>query len=144
VIKIAIPPLSARREDIVPLALRFVGEFAERFGREVMGLTSAAQSGLLDYDFPGNIRELRNRVERAVALADGPWVGLADLFPERVSAAREQASFFTLAQAREDAERRQIAKVLAETQGDVSAAAHRLDVSRSTLFEKIRKLGVRL
>jgi DNA-binding NtrC family response regulator len=143
VINVAMPPLAERREDILPLALRFVGEFSERFGREVLGLTAAAQSAILEHDFPGNIRELRNRVERAVALTEGLWIGVADIFPERISLAREKESFQTLAQAREDAERRQILKVLKETDHDVDAAAKLLDVSRSTLFEKIRKLDIR-
>jgi DNA-binding NtrC family response regulator len=143
VITVAIPSLIERRDDILPLALRFVGEFAGRFGREVLGFTSAAQDSLLDHDFPGNVRELRNRIERGVALAEGPWIGVADIFPERISPPREGESLLTLAEARENAERGLIAKVLTETKGDVAAAASLLGVSRSTLFEKIRKLGVR-
>lgn len=143
VIKIVIPTLSERRDDILPLALRFIGEFAERFGREVKGMTSSAQTELLAYNFPGNVRELRNRMERAVALADNAWVGVPDIFPERISADRERQSVMTLAQCREDAERRQIERVLSDTQGDVEQAANLLDVSRSTLFEKIRKFNLR-
>jgi DNA-binding NtrC family response regulator len=143
VIAIAIPSLAARRDDILPLALRFIGEFSGRFEREVLGLTAFAQESLLAHDFPGNIRELRNRIERAVALAEGPWIGVSDLFPERANLGAEQGAPLTLAAAREDAERRLIARVLGETNGDVDSAADRLDVSRSTLFDKIRRLGIR-
>ncbi len=143
VIEVAIPPLTDRRDDIVPLALRFIGEFSERFGRDVKGLTTAAQSEVLSYDFPGNIRELRNRVERAVALSESPWLGVADLFPDRTGPDHEEGSVITLAQARDDAERRRIKSVLTQTSGNVDAAAELLAVSRSTLFEKIKKLGIR-
>lgn len=143
VIAVPIPPLAERREDILPLALRFIGEFGARFQREVLGLTAMSQESLLTHDFPGNIRELRNRIERAVALGEGPWLGVADLFPERVNFPQEPDAPMTLAAAREDAERRLIARVLTDTNGDVDSAAARLDVSRSTLFEKIRRLGIR-
>ena len=143
VISIEIPTLAQRKEDILPLSLRFSGEFATRFEREVLGLTDAAEESLLSHDFPGNVRELRNRIERAVALSEGPWIGVADLFPERVNVARERDAPLTLAAAREDTERRLITRALAETNGDVDTAASLLDVSRSTLFDKIRRFGIR-
>lgn len=143
VIGVAIPPLAGRPEDIMPLALRFVGEFAERFGREPLGFTTGAEAALLAHSYPGNIRELRNRVERAVALGDGPWIGVADLFPERHPSPSGKDAVLTLAQAREAAERKHILRVLNEADGDVAVAAERLDVSRSTLFEKIKRLGIR-
>ena len=143
VISIEIPTLAQRKEDILPLSLRFSGEFATRFEREVLGLTDAAEESLLSHDFPGNVRELRNQIERAVALSEGPWIGVADLFPERVNVARERDAPLTLAAAREDTERRLITRALAETNGDVDTAASLLDVSRSTLFDKIRRFGIR-
>jgi DNA-binding NtrC family response regulator len=142
VIRIAMPPLRARREDILPLARRFLGEFAGSFGRTMHGFTGLAEEALAAHAFPGNVRELRNRVERAVALGDGPWLGVGDLFPERGDDPRE-AQQATLAAARDAAERRAILAALASAGGDVAAAAVRLEVSRSTLFEKIRRLGLR-
>jgi DNA-binding NtrC family response regulator len=143
VIAVAVPSLDSRREDIMPLALRFVGEFAVKFQRGVLGFTTAAEEALLAHDYSGNVRELRNRVERAVALGDEPWIDVADLFPERQDAGRERGALRTLAQAREDAERRHITRVLSEVNGDMAVAAERLDVSRSTLFDKIKRLGLR-
>jgi DNA-binding NtrC family response regulator len=143
VIAVEIPSLKSRREDILPLALRFVGEFAEKFRRGALGFTADAEEALLAHSFPGNIRELRNRIERAVALGDGARVGLADLFPENQAATRARGPALTLAQAREDAERRHILRVLGELNGDVALAADRLGVSRSTLFDKIKRLGIR-
>lgn len=141
VIRVALPPLRARAEDILPLALRFAGEFAAAFGREVAGLRPAAEEALLAHDWPGNVRELRNRVERAVALATSPWLDAADLFPELPRPLEEVLP--TLAGVVEAAERRSIAAALAATGGDVAAAAKRLGVARSTLFEKMRRLGLR-
>ncbi|WP_291296323.1 sigma-54 dependent transcriptional regulator [Elioraea sp.] len=143
VIHVAMPPLRARGEDVLPLARRFLGEFAAAFGRPRRGLTSVAEAALLAYAFPGNIRELRNRMERAVALADGDWIGAADLFPERALAAPEADGGGTLAAARDAAERRAIAAALAACNGDVARAAERLDVSRSTMFEKVRRFALR-
>lgn len=141
VIRVAVPPLRARAEDILSLALRFADEFAAAFGRELSGLRPAAEEALLAHDWPGNVRELRNRVERAVALATAPWLDAADLFPELPRPLEDVLP--TLAGVVEAAERRSIAAALAATGGDVAAAAGRLGVARSTLFDKMRRLGLR-
>jgi DNA-binding NtrC family response regulator len=80
VVTFALPPLRQRREAIPALAARFLGEFAARNRPEVTGLTAEAVEVLQRYEWPGNVRELRNAVERAVALCQGPEVGLEDLF----------------------------------------------------------------
>jgi DNA-binding NtrC family response regulator len=142
VISIAMPPLCERAADKLPLARRFLGEFGQRFGRTPRGFSTLAEDALTNHDFPGNIRELRNRVERAVALADGEWIGPNDLFPERnVSDAPPPSA--SLAEARDEAERRAILAALETTGGDITQAAERLGVSRSTLFEKVRRMNIR-
>jgi DNA-binding NtrC family response regulator len=143
VIRVAMPSLRERREDVLPLARRFLGEFAGSFVRPLRGFTTLAEDALLAHDFPGNVRELRNRIERAAALAEGDLVTAADLFPERATASRSGAAVPTLADARDAAERRAITAALAETGGDVTRAAEWLQVSRSTLFDKLRRLGLR-
>ncbi len=143
VIRVPMPSLRERREDVLPLARRFLGEFAGSFARPLRGFTTLAEDALLAHDFPGNVRELRNRLERAVALAEGALVTAADLFPERAAARRSDATVPTLADARDAAERRAITAALAQTGGDVTRAAEWLQVSRSTLFEKLRRLGLR-
>ena len=144
VIVIEMPALRDRREDIVPLARRFVAEYAERFVRTIRGIAPLAEEELLRHPFPGNIRELRNRIERAVALNDRDWITSADLFPERrASVVSADAPTPSLAEARHAAERRMIEAALEEAGGDVERAAQTLKVSRSTLFAKIRKLGIR-
>jgi two-component system response regulator HydG len=143
VISVEIPPLSARHEDILPLAHRFLGEFVSRFACNPKRFSSLAEEELLAHDFPGNIRELRNRVERAVALSEDDLIAPSDLFPDRTGSSAKVDPTATLQQSRDMAERRAIASALAATNGDVASAAQRLDVSRSTLFEKIRKLNIR-
>jgi DNA-binding NtrC family response regulator len=141
VIPVTIPPLRERPDDILPLLRGHVRHFAQAFARPVRGLTSAAEDAALAHGWPGNVRELRNRAERAVALTEQCWLGPAELFPER-QAADEDQPLGTLAQARDAAERRQIERALAATEGQVAKAAELLGVSRTTLWEKMRKLGL--
>mgnify|MGYP003694153841 CR=1 FL=1 len=79
VFHVTVPPLRDRPEDIAPLAARFVAGFAEQNGRAVEGLSNEALSALEAYDWPGNVRQLRNAIERAVVLARGPVLDLTDL-----------------------------------------------------------------
>jgi DNA-binding NtrC family response regulator len=142
VIPVVIPPLRDRSDDILPLAQRFVREFVETFDRDIHGFTPAAEQAMLEHSWPGNVRELRNRVERAVALAQAPRIGVEGLFPgEAVESGG--ASFSTLAEVRHRAERHHIRAVLAGAGGRIEEAAEVLGVSRSTLFDKMRKLDIR-
>lgn len=79
VIRLELPPLRARREDIGTLAEQFIRRFATEMGKDVQGLTDDAQRALEHYEFPGNVRELENVIERAVALAGARSIGLGDL-----------------------------------------------------------------
>jgi DNA-binding NtrC family response regulator len=142
--KVDVPLLRERPEDIPWL----IGLFLERFkGGAAKQASVQAVDAALIYPWPGNVRELRNRVERAVALSRTDWIMPADLFPENAAATREQSyeplrPFATLSEAREDAERRQIEKALKETGGHMIDAARLLGVSRTTLWEKMRRLGI--
>jgi DNA-binding NtrC family response regulator len=140
VIPVDLPPLRARSDDILPLLRAFLMEFTVTFARDLRGIASDAERMALAHAWPGNVRELRNRVERAVALAGGPTLQAADLFPEAVAAGAVEAALPSLADAVADAERRHIDRALAEAGGRVEEAARLLGVSRSTLFEKIRRM----
>jgi DNA-binding NtrC family response regulator len=142
VIAIAIPPLRDRSDDILPLARRFVQEFSEAFERDVRGFTPTAEQALLSDPWPGNVRELRNRVERAVALSQASRIGVNALFPSEATEADGDRQA-TLAEVRDRAERRHIRAVLADVDNRVDEAAKRLGISRSTLFDKMRKLDIR-
>ncbi len=142
VIRVAVPALRTRPGDILPLARQFVAEIARTQGSAVRGVTTLAEEALVAHDWPGNVRELRNRIERAVALAEGSFLSPGDIFPERYERAAAEGRVGSLAAARDAAERREIAAALEVTGGDVTVAAERLGVSRSTLFEKIKRLGL--
>ena len=102
-----------------------------------------AEEAARTHPWRGNARELRNRVERAVALSAGPWLMPADIFPElRESLIDGVDRTLPLAAVRDAAERKQIEQVLRETNGQIIEAAKRLDISRTTLWEKMRRYGL--
>jgi DNA-binding NtrC family response regulator len=145
VIPVTIPPLRERPEDILPLLHRYLREFAEKFASPARGLTTAAEEFALEWPWPGNVRELVNRIERAVALADTAQIGLEDLFPEHaaaVAAATRAGPLATLSEARDAAEKRHIERALARTGGRMSETARILGISRTTLWEKMRRYGI--
>jgi DNA-binding NtrC family response regulator len=143
VTELRIPPLRARREDIVPLAEHFIAQFSRLVGHRIPALTPAATTALLDYDWPGNVRELRHRVQRALDLAAAaPQVTVHMLFPERSLLEEPRESVGTLAEARERAERLHIEEAILQTRGGIAKAAALLGISRTTLWEKMRKLRI--
>jgi DNA-binding NtrC family response regulator len=142
VIPIHVPPLRERADDILPLLHEFAGSFAAEMGRDLKGASSLAEDAVLAHDWPGNVRELRNRVERAVALARGDWLTPGDLFPELGSDTAAGDAMATLAEVRDAAERRQILRALAATDRQIVKAAGLLGISRTTLWEKMRRLGL--
>ena len=153
---IQLPPLRARREDVPLLAQSFVVAAAERHGKRVAGIEPAALDHLLRFDWPGNIRELRNEMERAVALArEGDIIAAAHL-SDRVRAESAQAvepgafasaatdgSGLPLLEARDRFEARYIAEVLRQQNGNVSHAAKALGLSRVMLQRKMKDYGLR-
>jgi DNA-binding NtrC family response regulator len=142
VIPIAIPPLRDRSDDILPLAQLFMREFSETFQRDIKGFTPEAEQALLNHRWPGNVRQLRNCVERAVALSQAPRIGVEALFPSG-AAEPDGVPLATLAEVRDRAERQHIRAVLTDVDNRIEEAAKRLGVARSTLFEKMRKLDIR-
>jgi DNA-binding NtrC family response regulator len=142
VVSIEVPPLRDRPEDIPWLMQRFFDALTQD-GTPLRGISSLAEEAAISHAWPGNVRELRNRVERAVALADGEWIAPVDLFPEhQVSATAPAASVASLATARDAAERREILRALDATRGQIGDAAKLLLVSRTTLWEKMRRFGL--
>lgn len=141
VVHVPVPPLRDRNEDVIWLIDRFVAEFASEMGERIQGTSALTLEAALAHSWPGNVRELRNRVERAVALSDGPLLMPGDLFPELGPVLRP-ASRDGLDGIRDEAERRHIARVLAENGGAVLATAKVLGVSRTTLWEKMKRYGI--
>ena len=137
VVEVVVPPLRERRDEIVPLAQRFLAFFARTAGRGARELTPAAERVLQAYPWPGNVRELRNAIERAVILGTGQLI-TPESFPERIvqhgSAVPAVGGDFTV----EALEREHILRVLARTRTQ-DEAAQILGVDASTLWRKRRK-----
>src|SRR5450759_4938977 len=150
VVPLRVPPLSERPEDIPLLVAHFAQSLARRRGRRTKAFEPEAVEVLAKRRWPGNVRELQNLVERVLLMSSGPVVRAADLPPEDGSASRtashtgsdEIPAHATLAEAREAFERRYLALVLAETKGNVSRAAERLGLDRTTLHRKMKALGL--
>ncbi|MGD9052777.1 MAG: sigma 54-interacting transcriptional regulator, partial [Desulfobacterales bacterium] len=79
VVKLEVPSLCQRRDDIIPMAKHFLVEFSEKFEKSFSGISAEAEAALKEYDWPGNVRELKNLIERGVLLSDGPRLKLEDL-----------------------------------------------------------------
>ncbi|NJM35089.1 MAG: sigma-54-dependent Fis family transcriptional regulator [Rhodomicrobium sp.] len=142
VIEVNVPALRDRREDIPWLMEIFLREVAPD-RKAVRGIGAQAEQAALLHGWPGNVRELRNRVERAVALSLSEWISPQDLFPETESnAARSVQASGSLADARESAEKHRIVAALAENSGQIAKTAEALGVSRTTLWEKIKRYGI--
>jgi len=143
-VTVEVPPLRNRPEDIPWLLSRYFDSYSEQADSSLRGISSLCEQFALAHPWRGNARELRNRVERAIALATGPWLMPADLFPEsRTESIYKTGEDLSLSEVRDAAEKRQIEHVLAETAGQMSEAARRLDISRTTLWEKMRRFGLR-
>ena len=143
VTELRIPSLRARREDIVSLAEHFISQFSRLAAHRIPALTPAAVTAMLDYGWPGNVRELRHRVQRALDLAAAaPQLSAHMLFPERSLLEELGERVGTLAEARERAERLHIEEALRQTGGEIAKAATLLGISRTTLWEKMRKLQI--
>lgn len=137
VVPIHVPALRDRPADIKPLALKLLAQLAATYRRSDLRLSTDALAALQSYPFPGNVRELRNLLERAVVHAMGNEISAADL-PAAVRERTAKAKKPSL----EDLERNYIAEILDHTRGKKSRAAEILGISRKTLLEKRKKYGL--
>jgi DNA-binding NtrC family response regulator len=146
VIRIDLPPLRARGDDVLLLAQRMVAHVAPASGKNVVGISAAAAQKLLAYSWPGNVRELRNCVERAVALTSFEEITVADL-PEPIQDYRRSRLVLDLDDVGQlpplqEVERRYILRVLDAVQGHRSRAAEILGLDRKTLYRKLERYGL--
>jgi two-component system response regulator AtoC len=147
---LTIPPLAAHRQDVPDLARAFVEFFARRLGKPRLALSEDALRVLADYEFPGNVRELRNIVEHAVILSSGAEITARDIvLPSRGAAWRAVDSFFSVPLDAQGApptidvvERSYVARVLEHCGGHRSAAAEALGISYPTFLKRLRELGL--
>ena len=136
---IDIPPLRERPDDVEWLLEELVGPASANARRVIRPLSALAIEAARSYSWPGNVRELRFKLERAVVFAQGPALMPADLFPPARIAPRAPSG--PLANIRDAAERRAIDGALRDAGGEMQEAARLLGISRTTLWEKIRRLG---
>jgi DNA-binding NtrC family response regulator len=140
-IEVRLPPLRERREDIVPIAYRRLAVLAAKYGRRIEGFDDGAIQVLRSYAWPGNVRELGNVIERAVLMARGANITASDL---RLDNLQVPASAPNIeAMSLEDAERLLIRTALRRADGNVNAAAEALGLSRSAMYRRLEKLGLR-
>jgi DNA-binding NtrC family response regulator len=138
-IPLTVPPLRARREDIELLSRTLLDSIASELGRSGLSLSPEAVRVLEGYPWPGNIRELRNVLERAALLCEHRVLGVRDLrFEAQLPAAHPPDTSLTLL----EVERRHIESVLREEAGRVEAAARRLGIPRSSLYQKLKRFGI--
>lgn len=141
VVHIEVPPLRERKEDIELLALNFLDQFNKEDGRKIEGISPQARKALLSYDWPGNIRELKNSIESSVVLARGNIIQLEDLPAQITSQVAENKSSITidLPVTMEEAERKIILSTIEYCAGNKSRASELLEIGRKTLHRKLNE-----
>jgi len=144
VVEILVPPLRHRADDIEPLARHFLARFVAETGQLVRDFTPAALEAMRRYHWPGNIRELRNCIERAVTLATTPLIDVADLVFSELGSSGDTGRVATaapryVAATLEEVERRHVMATLTATGGNKTKAAMILGIERSTLDRKLAR-----
>lgn len=146
VIQIHIPPLRKRQEDIIPLSNYFLSSFARNMDRQVTGFSEKAEKALLKHDFPGNVRELRNRIERSVALCRGQVLTHFDVFSEDLPCHESEGDDCLekpLHDHMVDVEKNYLISALDNHNFQISETAGSLQISRKTLWEKMKRYEIK-
>jgi two-component system NtrC family response regulator len=138
-IVVKIPSLAERPGDPALLAKHFLARFAREMNPQVKGFAPGALAAIEAWPWPGNIRELENRLKRAVIMADGKFVSAEDL---DLTASDGDTLPVNIKAAREEADRRAIRKALAQTDNNISSAAKLLGISRPTLYDLLKQYGL--
>ncbi|MBL8850637.1 MAG: sigma-54-dependent Fis family transcriptional regulator [Planctomycetaceae bacterium] len=152
VVTIELPPLRDRREDIPLLIEHFLKDLSERSGKRVQGVSRAAKRALMAWEWPGNIRELRNAIERALMLDTDGLIDIDDLSPEIAKAAGADTdggdafghgADMLIGRPLTEVEKYYIARALELTEGKRAEAAKLLEIGERTLFRKIKEYGLK-
>lgn len=137
-ITVHLPPLRERRDDILPLARAFLHRFASQAGRTINGFDPKAEDLLQKFDWPGNVRQLQNEIQRATLMCEGSKVEAADLSITAAVSCPDDESLTLM----EAMERNTIVQMLKETGGNKLETAKRLGIGRQTLYNKIKAYGI--
>jgi two-component system response regulator AtoC len=140
VVPLELPPLRERREDIPALAQYFLKKYREQLGKDVRNISPLAMRKLRSYHWPGNVRELEYCIERAVILANGPTIGVEELWLDSPVPPPEEEEDLSL----KNVERKHILKVLRAVNWDVESAASKLQVELGDLLERMARYGITL
>jgi DNA-binding NtrC family response regulator len=148
VVRIQVPPLRERKEDIPLLCDHFLAKYRAKSGRDIRGITPEAMAMLMNYDWRGNVRELQNLIEMAVALEEGPWITMRYLPPHVLGCVKrvqepEGKPTNILELAVGNFERVFIEEQLRINDWNRRKAARNLGVHRNTIEKKIKKYGIR-
>jgi DNA-binding NtrC family response regulator len=136
VVNITIPPLRERPDDIPLLVNHFIGKYCTSMSRDLITIEPAAMKQLEKFEFPGNVRELENMIERAIVIGNGKEIRVKDLPMGKEAADSTVESL-------EELERKHIEQILSKYEWNVSRSARALNVDRVTLYNKIRKYGLK-
>jgi two-component system NtrC family response regulator len=144
VISIHLPPLRERGDDILLLANLFLKRFSEEFNKKVRGFSPASIEALQSYDWPGNVREVENKIQRAVIMSDSALLEPNDLGFAGMMAVRRITGrdIETLRDARDRVEQETISSAIRRNKGNIAKAAEELEVSRPTLYDLLKKHGL--
>jgi len=142
VITLRLPPLRDRREDILPLAVHFVGEFNQAYGKNVRGLSQAVTEMLGVHSWPGNVRELKNIIERAVIFSETDLIEPHDLPEQYRIANRGDSGFEAIKEFSAEKSRAVIREALRQTNGIKGEAARLLKITRKTLYNRMKRLNL--
>jgi len=147
VFEIVLPPLRERTDDVLAIAEHFITRFNRKLGKRVQGLTPEAAAFLKSYDFPGNVRELRNMIERLVIMVPSDTIDITDLPAEFFRAAADIIAtamrLATLQDFKDEAEKAFILAKLRENGWNVSKTAEAIDTPRSNLYKKIEQYNIK-
>jgi transcriptional regulator with PAS, ATPase and Fis domain len=145
VVRIDLPPLSQRREDIPLLIEAFIQKFNTKMGKQITGVSDEVMRTLMRYDYPGNVRELENIIEHAFVLCKGDRIGL-DCLPKELSEKEEKVSLLAPIPGEnlfDRAEAEIIGKTLKKYGGNRINTAKELGLDRTTLWRKMKRYGLR-
>jgi transcriptional regulator with PAS, ATPase and Fis domain len=137
-ISVHLPPLRERREDILPLATAFLKRFDAQAGRNLSGFSPPASEALRAFDWPGNVRQLQNEIQRAVLMSEGTTINESDLSIAAQASAKANPDLTLM----EAMERNAILQMLKDTGGNKLETAKRLGIGRQTLYNKIKMYGI--
>ncbi len=142
VVEVGMPPLRDRPADIPVLAKHFLGQIVRGLDVPRLGLGSGALRALIDFDWPGNVRQLENVLTKATLLAQGPTIRARDL---ELPASADPVAEASPPASRDDFERREareIAELLDASRWNIARTARQLGISRTTLYARMRKYGI--